>query len=368
MRKVAISLAIVFIAIIAGEILISRKLSREENHTSSSLKIGVILNGSANDFSWGQALVEGLEITSSSIDMKITYIENVPADTRCIEAIENLITAGCKVIICNSSGYEKYEMEVAEKHKEIYFFNASGTEHAENFTSYSGRIYQMHYLSGLVAGLQTETGKIGFISSVPNAEVNRGINAFTLGVRKVNPNASVYVRFCGTWEDDELTKKHTESLISSCPKIDVLAIHTDSLSPLEVAEERGIWSIGYNRDNSKIFPKTWLTAPVWKWDSFYTEHIEKYLHGSLKGQHYWSGVESDVIALTPLTSNVKNPEANKLISEELSKLQSGTFDVFYGPIKDNSGKIRVHEGENLPDSSLLNNFDWYVEGVIINAD
>ena len=43
---------------------------------------------------------------------------------------------------------------------------------------------------------------------------------------------------------------------------------------------------------------------------------------------------------------------------------SGMFDVFYGPITDNEGKIRVKKGQSMTDDSLLNDFFWYVEGVV----
>ena len=45
---------------------------------------------------------------------------------------------------------------------------------------------------------------------------------------------------------------------------------------------------------------------------------------------------------------------------------SGTFDVFYGPITDNEGNVRVKDGQSMTDDSLLNDFFWYVEGVVID--
>ena len=51
------------------------------------------------------------------------------------------------------------------------------------------------------------------------------------------------------------------------------------------------------------------------------------------------------------------------VEKELNRIQRGEFDVFYGPVKDQDGNIRVEEGENMSDEVLLNRFDWYVEGV-----
>ena len=86
------------------------------------------------------------------------------------------------------------------------------------------------------------------------------------------------------------------------------------------------------------------------------------LQGKFKGDNYWVGVEEGIVSLAPLTANVKEGIEDE-IKKELDRIQSGEFDVFYGPVKDQDGKIRVEKGENMSDEVLLNRFDWYVEGV-----
>jgi basic membrane protein A len=54
------------------------------------------------------------------------------------------------------------------------------------------------------------------------------------------------------------------------------------------------------------------------------------------------------------------------IEKEKTKLNNGTFDVFYGPIYDNEGNLRIAEGESMTDNAMLNEFNWYVEGVVID--
>ena len=109
------------------------------------------------------------------------------------------------------------------------FFHASGIKTGPNVSTFFGRIYQMRYLSGIVAGMQTKTGKVGYVAAFDIPEVVRGINAFTLGVRKANPDANVIVRWTKSWEDDEICAKATRSLLQG-DSIDVLAMHTDSIS------------------------------------------------------------------------------------------------------------------------------------------
>ena len=132
---------------------------------------------------------------------------------------------------------------------------------------------------------------------------------------------------------------------------------------LEIAQQEGIMSIGYNLDNSQDYPDTYLTAAVWDWEEFYTPVILKCLQGKFVGKHYWEGIETGMVSLAPLT-NLVDKETEAIVNREMEKLNSGTYDVFYGPIYDNEGNLRVEEGECMTDNAMLNEFDWYVEGVV----
>lgn len=360
MRKILATI-LVFVGVIVAGIFLIRINQQETDVTKTQTKVGFLLNGRLDDHSWGESHYNGMEISARELNLDVVYKEEVPEDETCKETIEELIADGCEIIICDSYGYGEWELECARQHPEVYFFHATGVEQLDNLSTYFGRIYQMRYLSGIVAGMQTETDEIGYVAAFPIAEVNRGINAFTLGVRQVNPDAVVYVKWSNSWTGEEENAKTTEELISE-HDIDVLAMHSNAISPLKIADENGVWSIGYNIDNSEQFSDTYLTAPVWNWESFYEPRILECLQGKFQGTHYWEGVETGIVDLAPFTGNVK-PGIAEMVEAERSRLMSGTFDVFYGPITDNEGKVRVKEGQSMTDDSLLNDFFWYVEGV-----
>lgn len=363
MKKIVMTI-LIFVAVIIAGIFLIRMKQQDTDVTKKRTKVGFVLNGKVDDHSWGESHYNGMEISARELNLDVVYKENVPEDESSVETMEELITEGCKIIICDSFGYGEWELECAKEHPEIYFFHATGVEELDNLSTYFGRIYQMRYLSGIVAGMQTDTNEIGYVAAFPIAEVNRGINAFTLGVRLVNPKATVYVKWSHSWTGEDENAAATEELISE-HNIDVLAIHNDAMAPLEIAEENGIWSIGYNVDNSDRFPNTFLTAPVWNWEKFYEPRILECLQGKFQGIHYWEGVETGIVTLAELTEKVK-PGIAKKVEEERLRLMSGMFDVFYGPITDNEGKIRVKKGQSMTDDSLLNDFFWYVEGVALD--
>lgn len=361
MKKIIAVAAVIIAVIVIGIVRISVRETDTEV-TREQTRIGFILNGSIDDHSWSQSHYEGMEQCAGSLNLDVVYRENVPADEQCKAEMKALIDQGCKIIICNSFGYAEYVQEMAEEYRDIYFFHATGVAAAGNLATYFGRIYQMRYLSGIVAGLQTETNEIGYVAAYPISEVNRGINAFTLGVREVNPDAAVYVEWTQSWTGEEEAEKATNKLLQE-HDIDVITIHTDTNRTLEIAEERGIWSIGYNMDNTELYPNTFLTAPVFEWENFYGVHILECLQGKFVGKHYWEGAETGIVSLAPLSRNVKEGIAQE-VEREGSKLLSGTFDVFYGPVTDTEGNIRIREMECMTDQDMLNAFDWYVEGVV----
>lgn len=361
MKKIIIISIIILLAMVTGLILISVEPEEKEE----TVKVGVVLNGYMNDKSWSQSHYEGMEKTAEQLGLEITYKEFVTADNVAWE-IEQFVKQGCKIIVANSAIYAEQIEHAAKQYPNIYFYHATGVGEDRNLASYFGRMYQMRYLTGIAAGLQTKTNEIGYVAAFPITEVNRGLNAFTLGVKSVNPDATVYVRWINSWNADEATANATEKLISD-HNIDVIAMHTDSIEPLRVADERGVMSIGYNIDNSGLYPETYLTAAVWDWEKFYTPHIRKCLQGKFDGVNYWESSDTGIMNIAPLSDKADGRISEK-IDSEMKRLKSGTFDVFYGPVYDNMGKLRVAEGENMTDNAMLNEFDWYVEGVVIDEE
>jgi basic membrane protein A len=231
---------------------------------------------------------------------------------------------------------------------------------AENMGNYFGRIYQARYLSGIVAGTMTKSNTIGYVAAFPIPEVIRGINAFTLGVRSVNPKATVRVVWTKTWYDPATEKEAGKSLLDV--GADVIAQHQDSPGPQEAAEEKGVYSIGYNTDMAKFAPKAHLTAPVWNWGVYYTKVVDAVRKGTWKPEAAWPGMADGIVDLAPFGPMVPKELQDK-VNAEKAKIIAGQQKIFVGPIKDQSGAVKVADGVLMTDPELLG-FTWFVEGVI----
>src|SRR2546427_2797380 len=143
----------------------------------------------------------------------------------------------------------------------------------------------------------TKSNIIGYVAAHPIPEVVRGINAFTLGVRAINPKAAVRVVWSNTWYDPAQEKEAAESLLSV--GADVLTQHQDSPAVVQAAAAKGKYAVGYNSDMSKFGPKAFLTAPVWNWGPMYVYLAKQVEAGGLTGGKPSWGMGQRVGGLAP---------------------------------------------------------------------
>ena len=197
-----------------------------------------------------KGMQENLLLSDDQIERKI--VDDTDEDgTK--KAIEECVSDGCNIIFTTSWGYMQVTADMAEKYPDVYFSHGTGyMSNGKNFNNYFGRIYQARYLSGIVAGMNTKNNKIGYVAAQDssNAEVTGGIDAFAIGVESVNPKAKIYVDVTNSWYDEKKEKKASERLLSmGC---DVMTQHCDTSYPQTLAQEKGVYGIGYNSDMSPV--------------------------------------------------------------------------------------------------------------------
>ncbi len=371
MKQISIAVSVIVFTILMVSVIIIINFTKGEMRSDvlkQTTNVGVLLLGSADDHSWNQSHIDSLDRVSGELNLKVIVRDNVPPYGGCHDVIRKLIEEDdCKVVIATSVEYGDTISQAAKEYPDCRFLYTAGRSHEPNVGSFFGRMYQIRYLSGIIAGNQTKTGHIGYVGAYPNSEVNRCINAFTLGVRAVRPDAVVHVSFCNSWVDDELAASSANMLIDKCGA-DVITLHTDSVSPLRVAEERSVWSIGTGPDDPQLYPNTCLTSCVWDWDSYYRKAILSVKQGKFRGEWQWLGYESGIMKLTDpkLTGNAA-PGYEEKLNAAIKGFEEHTYDVFYGPVTDMDGRIRIPEGESMSDDEMYDRFDWYVEGVKIEA-
>jgi len=332
---------------------------------AGKLKVAFVYIGPPGDLGWTYEHERGRKMLEEKLAGKVetTAIESVPEGPDAARVIRQYAQQGYNMIFTTSFGYMDPTIEVAKEFPNVYFEHCSGYKTADNVATYFGRIEEPRYLSGMVAGKMTQSNIIGYVAAFPIPEVIRGCNAFTLGVRAVNPKAQVRVVWTNTWYDPVKEREAAVALLDQ--GADIIAQHQDTTEPQKAAAERGKLSIGYDSDMSKFVGDTVLTSPVWNWGNYYVATVQDVLDGKWKTHQYWGGMKEGAVALAPLSSKVPQ-DVKDLVMAEAAKFTSGEkteFDIFTGPLKDNTGTERVAAGQKMTAEEILN-MDWFVEGVV----
>lgn len=344
--------------------------SQKNGISKEDIKVGVIYitdpaEGSGYSYTHDlgiEGMRENLMLSEEQIVKKIVD-DTDQVGTR--KAIQECIDADCNVIFTTSWGYMETTSEMAEEYPDIYFSHGTGyMSNGKNFNNYFGRIYQARYLSGIVAGLNTTTNKLGYVAAMDhtNSEVTGGIDAFAIGVATVNPDATVYVKITNSWYDPAGEENAARELLDM--DCDVITQHCDTAFPQTLAQEYGVYGIGYNSDMSKETPDSCLCSVIWNWSAYYTSAVKSVIDGSWTGENYFGGMTESLVQVTNLASFCKEGTQEKY-NEEVSRILSGTFNVFDGELETNTGDIIGEAGKTLDDATITGNINWYYKNVVV---
>ena len=326
-------------------------------------KIAMLYISPTNDGGWTQAFDEARQRLEDDMDITIQYVESVPESASAIRpAVERFIKRGSNIIIGTAFGYSDTFKALSEEYPEVVFLNGSGTTNGANLLSFYGRTYESQYLCGMAAGAASETGKLGFVAANPFGQVNWTINAYAMGAREMNPDATVTVVYTGAWNDPTKERSATKALIDQ--GADVIGQHVDTPTPQLVAQENGVYGTGHHRDFREFAPKATVCSSVWVWDRFLKEELEKVLAGNYvpRSSGALLSMEEGGTDIACCGPNVTEEEEAKIMAAR-EKLLNGELDIYAGPLTDQDGTVRAAEGEIIPDGELWQ-MDWFVDGVI----
>ncbi|MBB4652070.1 basic membrane lipoprotein Med (substrate-binding protein (PBP1-ABC) superfamily) [Aminobacter niigataensis] len=330
---------------------------------SGPAKIALVIFTNKNDGGWSQALDEARQRMEKEMGVSIPVIENVPENATAVRpAVELLIQRGYNVIIGSAFGYSDTFKELAAKYPEVAFLNPAGTTNGPNLESFYGRTYESQYLCGMAAAGASKSGKLGFVAANPFGLVNWTVNAYAMGARQVNPNATVTVVFTGAWNDPVKERAAAEALTEQ--GIDVIGQHVDTPAVQLVAQEKGIYSTGHHRDLAEFAPKATQCSSVWVWDRFLVPEIKKIEAGNWEPGPYGAflSIKEGGTDVSCCGDAVAQAVADKVVAARQA-IVDGKLQVYAGPLKDRDGKERVPAGAVLSDADLWA-MDWYVPGVV----
>jgi basic membrane lipoprotein Med (substrate-binding protein (PBP1-ABC) superfamily) len=323
--------------------------------------IGFLFVGPVDDFGYNYAANQGRLCLEALYPGSTVYAENVPENAEAERVMEKMIKDGATILFPTSYGHFDPAMRVAKKYPKVTFFHMGGPGTAENLGTFFGEIWQMVYVSGVAAGKMTKTGKLGYIVAFPIPQTLLNVNAFELGAKSVNPDATTTVVFTGNWCDPAKLAEASNSLVDQ--GIDVLTMHQDCPKPvIEVADRRGVYVVGYHADGSSVSPKAWITGSMWVWGPTMIQLTDDALNGTYKPSVLRYGPKEGVVDLAPYGSDVPE-DVQKMVTQTKLDVIDGKIFPFLGPIKNQAGEIVIKDGEK-PDTATLEKMDYLVDGVV----
>ncbi len=329
---------------------------------AAQLKVAFVYVTHVGDAGWTYQHDLGRKAMEKALGskVKVTTVGPVKEGADAERVIRKLAATGHKLIFTTSFGFMNPTLKVAKRYTGVTFVHVSGYKRAKNVSTVFARLYEGRYLTGMIAGAMTKSNVLGYVGAFPIPEVIRGINAFTLGARSVNPRVKVRVIWVSSWFNPGKERQASETLIAQ--GADVITHHTDSTAAVQAAEARKKFAIGYHSNMSKYGKTAHLTAATHIWASYYIKVAKAVMAGGWKAGDTWGGIKDGMVALAPFGPSVP-AKVSAMVMKKQAEIRAGKFHPFQGPVKDQSGKVVVLAGNLMSDEAMLG-MKYYVEGIV----
>ena len=332
--------------------------------TDGKFNVAVVLIGFHADGGWSQAHLEGAQwMTSQDPNIAVQYVELVNPGPDAESVMRSLARKGFDFIIGTTFEYGPTMEALAEEFPDIAWLHVSGyRSNGKNYGNLFGAMEDMKYLAGMVAGARAKADnntKLGYVAPWPLPEVIRLGNAFMLGVKQTCAECTMEVRWINTWYDPDKEKQAAQSLLDA--GVDIVLIGSDTPGPLVAAANAKKWAFTYDYVNScSPAPENCLGTPYWNWGPVYLDIVKQIQAGTWKPGNDYRDADSGIVGFYGFMEG-QNPqpgvptEVVDQVKAKLADMLAGKFtrfDVFKGPIKDNTGKEIVPAGQSLTQEDL----------------
>jgi basic membrane protein A and related proteins len=324
------------------------------------LGVGFVYVSPIGEAGWTTQHDIGRKELEKNLKGKVTtkFVENVPEGADAERVIRDLAQQGNKLIFTTSFGYMNPTLKVAKQFPDVKFVHLTGYKTAPNVATANARFYEARYLAGVLAGKMSKSHVAGYVAAFPIPEVLQGINAFTRGMRSVDPKSEVKVIWVNSWFDPGKERDAAITLMGQ--GADIVTHHTDSTAVVQAAEEKGKYAVAYHSDMHKFGPKAQIGAVTHHWGAYYTKAAQQVIDGTWKTNSVWGGIKDGMVKLEGMGPAVP-ADVKAVVAAKEKDIVAGKLSPFDGPVKDNEGKVR-HEKGALSDDEL-SKMDYYVEGV-----
>lgn len=316
--------------------------------------IGMILPDNITDFGWNKSHYEGMKKAAEDLNYNLITVENVKSDNYSLnDAVNNLVMRRAKTIFFTNNENLNLAYDIASHHPNINFYGIEAEKSNIPMKKYFVRYVEAYYLAGIVAGLRTTTEKTGFIAPHSSPHLNQMVNAFAIGLRKIKPNAQVYLVFTGGFKSPAFEEQAVRDL--KARNADVIAYFSDGSTVADASARARIDFISLF--HSSLSVHNLATIKV-NWENIYKTLFRRETQGGV-----FTYIASIMDRGVEVTLNKSLDERGKAIFEaEVFEIKEGK-NVFTGPIWDNRGILRANTNEVISNKSL-DKMSYLAQGVM----
>ena len=315
-------------------------------------QIGFVMPGDKDSIGWNHVQYAGISAACQELNYDLILRENVsPQNNSAV--VNDLAKKGVEIIFftntCPISDIESF----AKKHPNIRFYTIESTFAVSSVSKYSIDYIDLRYISGVLAGLRTKTNRIGYIAPVVTAPVIQGINAFALGVQRVNPEAQIFLTWTNSLDNPANEEQAVRNL--KAERVDVLTYFQNGQTVPDAAERADIDFIAFHESYPNH--RHCIASVETDWKLAYLDILRLY-----RRQTYNAYLEDRGVAeIKPHWNNLTTRE--RVIFETTKYQLKHGRQVFKGEIFDRNGNLRCGSNEVIGINYLQTKMDWLVKGV-----
>ncbi len=276
---------------------------------------------------WVSRIDKALKAAMARGELEYVFSENV-ANADYERVMRQYAEKGNTLIVGESFAVEAAARKVAKDYPKISFLmGSSGKPQEPNFAVFDNYIQEPAYLSGLIAGGMSKSGKIGLVGGFPIPEVNRLMNAFMAGAKETNPKAEFSVTFINSWFDPPKAKEAAFAMIDKGADV----MYAERFGVSDAAKERKVLAIGNVINTQAQYPETVVASALWHMEPTIEAALAAVKAGKFKAEDYgrYSMMKFKGSELAPLgTFETKVPKAvlDKVRARE-KEILAGSYTV-----------------------------------------
>ena len=272
----------------------------------SKLKVAAIYTVPVEQ-QWVSRIDKALKAAVARGEIEYVFSENVSnADYE--RVMRQYAETGHALVVGESFAVEAAARKVAKDYPKVSFLmGSSGKPQAPNFAVFDNYIQEPAYLSGMIAGGMSKSGKIGMVGGFPIPEVNRLMNAFMAGARETNPKIQFTVSFINSWFDPPKAKEAAFAMIDKGADV----MYAERFGVSDAAKERKVLAIGNVINTQAQYPDTVAASALWNMEPTIDAALKAVKAGQFKAEDYgkYSSMKFKGSELAPLGSFEKKVPA-----------------------------------------------------------